>query len=452
MGKTIQLRGKAPLWSEQDGTASFRRYMNEIMATPRTTPEQAMTLAWQVANARAEQWRAILAEPGLLVAALPILRDKDDPTRARAVGLLAELDVLPSLERRARRAYIAGTPRARDTYARKVELVLELIAWTDPDGVLGDAIAKDLGRIARGEPPLELVPQAAARRVYAGGRSLGELAADVARKTAALRAAKNRATKANLRLVIAVAARMSRIGMALEDLVAEGNIGLMKAVNRFDPRKGVRFSTYAVWWIRHTIRRAICDQGRLVRLPVHVVEKLYQVFVTQGVLANRLGRHPDAEEVAAACKLPLEKVQWLLRTGFWTYSLDTPYYSEEDGTEDATRTLGCLVPDKGAPIDELIDESERTELARALVADLDRRRGGVVRARFGMGCPEQTLAEIGEDLGVSRERVRQIEHDALKALRRAARRRTTPDASQAAAVEGPADAPGSRLGRRPFGG
>lgn len=402
MGRPIQLRGKAPMWQLGDHTASLRRYLDEVVATPKTTPEIALELSRDVVAARDALWLAILEDARMFVACLPVLQHAPpgDHKRQRRVDAFAKEGLVASLAVRARQLVASGSARARDRYARAVKLALERdIAWTDPDSVLIGVILEQLGR---GELVAVPVRQAAVVR----------------ERAAALCKARNRATKASLRLVVAVATRTSRLGMGLEDIVAEGNLGLMKAVTRFDPRKGVKFSTYAIWWIRHAIRRAIADQGRLVRLPVHVIDVLYRVFVTQATLASRFGRPPEDAEVAAACGLTVERVQRLLRAGFWPLSLDTPLPGEDGESED--RPLMNIIPDERQGQDLDLEDRRRDELARALLREIDPRRAAIVRARVGMGCAEQTLQQIGAGLEISRERVRQIEAMAMGDLRKAA--------------------------------
>ena len=387
------------MWASGENSGAFRRYMDEVVAMPKPSAEGAMELAWALVRARDDLWRAILEDPALVLAAWPMIAcpPAANARRARITAELARMEVLEPLYRRALRSVHHPTARSAGAYRRRAELVLEAFAWTDADGLLSDAIAAELELARRGIRPAELQEPVRWPRL--------ELAATlVQQKCAALRAAKNRATKASLRLVVAVASRMSRVGgMRLEDMVSEGNIGLMKAVCRFDPRKGVRFSTYAVWWIRHSVRRAICDQGRLVRLPVHVSERLYKVFATQAALATKLGRPPENDEVAKACGMEVDRVAALLRASFWPLSLDAPYVCEEDGEE---RPIGNLIADRTETAEAQLETRRREDLARSLVRDLDPRRAAILRARFGMGSPEMTLQEIGRELDVSRERVR----------------------------------------------
>lgn len=226
--------------------------------------------------------------------------------------------------------------------------------------------------------------------------------------------AKNTLTLANLRLVASVARRYLGHGMPIEDLMQEGTIGLIRAVERFNYRKGYRFSTYAIWWIRRSISRAIADQARLIRLPVHVTDTLGRINKTRGTLRERLGRMPTRSELADALKMPEDKLTELLRGAIEPLSLEMPI-----GEEGESRLADLIpAPDVNNPATEATRGALRDELMEAL-DELTEREKDVIILRYGLdGDEPRTLEEVGRALEVTRERVRQIESSALTKLRK----------------------------------
>ncbi len=224
--------------------------------------------------------------------------------------------------------------------------------------------------------------------------------------------AKRELTEANLRLVVSIAKRYVRSGMPLLDLVQEGNLGLLRAVDRFQYRRGFKFSTYATWWIRQAITRAIADRGRTIRIPVHVVETLNRVARATRELTAILGREPTPEEIARRTRVPARRVRFVLETSPKTVSLETPVGEDTPLSE--------LLEDTSiaAPMDELETRDLAREVERAL-AELKPRERKILCLRFGIGGEDaRTLEEIGNRYGLTRERIRQIEQKALAKLRR----------------------------------
>jgi RNA polymerase sigma factor (sigma-70 family) len=314
------------------------------------------------------------------------------------------------------------------------EVYLDDLPWRDsPTG------AAALRLVALGEAPARAAMVLLANRLLGPGddvaamvRPVLQAALDVAAVERVLngwqvdtatitrgRHAKLALAEANLRLVISVAKRYARRGLDMADLVQEGNLGLLRAIDGFEPERGVRFSTYAVWWIRQAISRALADQGRLVRLPLHLQETQARIARTTRELRAALGREPNAAEVAAASGLPSERIEEIAAIWREPVSLDQPVGEEEDAS------LADMLPDQSeeTPEEEVAERQTSAEVREAL-RSLSERERMVLVLRFGlMDGRERTLAEVSKELGVTRERVRQIEGKALRKLRQPARRR-----------------------------
>ncbi|HEX2096377.1 MAG TPA: sigma-70 family RNA polymerase sigma factor [Solirubrobacterales bacterium] len=347
-----------------------------------------------------------LAEPEELQGLIALGRERGHLTFEEIASTLEEVEVTKE--------------QVASLHARLVEHGVEVLA---EDGV--SAYKEQRAESANGQPKkpeldLTVEPSLDSLRLYL--RSIGKVDLLTAEQEISLAkriergdmVAKRQMVEANLRLVVSIAKGYLGRGLSFLDLIQEGSLGLIRAVEKFDYRRGYKFSTYATWWIRQAVTRAIADKARTIRIPVHMVEKLNRVAHVERQLVQRLGREPEPAEIAAELRWPLNEVREILRVAQLPVSLEKPI-GDEDESE-----LGDFVADDAAaePFEEASEHLQREGVRRALEA-LPERERQVIQLRYGLsGMEPLTLEEVGQTFGVTRERIRQIENNTLKKLQR----------------------------------
>jgi RNA polymerase primary sigma factor len=311
------------------------------------------------------------------------------------------------------------TRGAQEKYDRAIVKAAEHLRVLDVDKRILDVVLAELKKIVRGLPGRVVEARVEfSTKSKAFKRYLREVAGSYNQA----HSAKNEFVKANLRLVVSIARRFNYGRMPLADLIQEGNIGLIKAVERFDYRRGYRFSTYASWWIRHAISRALADKGRAVRLPVHMIDAYHRVAKSKRELSGKLGRQPTSEELGAATGIAAAKIEKMR-----TFLLDQSFSLDKTISDEDGRKFIDFIQDPNAenhtPTDKLVDQAMTTEV-RAQLEHLKPIEADILRQRFGLDTDKElTLKEIGEKYNLSRERIRQLQEQALLKMRRALQRK-----------------------------
>ncbi|MDH4226670.1 MAG: RNA polymerase sigma factor RpoD [Deltaproteobacteria bacterium] len=416
--------GEAPEAKEEFETERVedpvRIYMREMGSVSLLKREEEVVLAKRIEEAREELKRLVLGSP---FASREVLRvaERIEQEKASLRKLLDEVEEGQFDEEYAEDVLEQVAKLKR----RKGESAYKLLKDMNLSGAL---LARIVRRITRLEDRIEtqerrrsgkraerskLRIKRVLRKIEMKREELKQLSRDVKINDYNMNEAKQRLIEANLRLVVSIAKRYVNLGLKFSDLIQEGNIGLMKAVDKFDYKKGYKFSTYATWWIRQAITRSIADHGRTIRIPVHMIETINRLLQTSRQLLKELGREPDPEEIAERMDIPIVKVRRILRLMKQTLSLETPIGDDEESS------LGDFIVDEKSPspAETAIEKdlSYQTDLA---LDTLTPREQKVLKMRFGIGeRQDYTLEEVGKVLGVTRERVRQIEAKAIRRLR-----------------------------------
>jgi RNA polymerase primary sigma factor len=378
------------------------------------TPEEEKAAATKIAMLRVGYWVAIFSYPPYtegLVSVLEAEMDEEDLPKEEIATIRKTSRALRDRETRAN----------KDAFSASVQALAEIVGYSDVDGIISDKIVEDLVALRRGSKRTRTLKVKPPRE---GSKPFADYVNRIRATERSLKRTKDAFVKCNLRLVVSIARRFNHGRMPLQDLIQEGNIGLMKAVDRFDHRKGFRFSTYGSWWIRHAISRAVADKGRQVRLPVHMIDAYHKVSRAKREFELKHGREATHEELAKQTGLPLAKIQKM--NGLLldqAISLDKPVGGGEDG--EGRRLVDFLEDDSGtSPGEQIATDAMNSEVKR-LISRLRPIEADILRKRFGLVDDEElTLKEIGSQYSLSRERIRQLQEQALGKIRRELKRRS----------------------------
>lgn len=383
----------------------FAAYMREVSRHRLLTPAQEKALGQQLVDLRKNYWRQVLSYPPFVRPALDLLAAEMADADGRADAFEALRRTSDGIRRSNRRA-------AQERHETALDRVALELALADAECLGADRIAADLELIASG------VRRGLSMRVRMprrGSQPFADYVGRVRRASAALRAKRNEFARANLRLVIRIAHRFKSSGLSLQDRVQEGNLGLMKAVERFDPTRGFRFSTYASWWIRHAVRRAVINRGRTIRLPAHLQALWAKLARSRQELRAELQREPTLLELAEAVDKPVDKVELVLDAmSLRPVSLDARMSDYDD------RSVGdLLAAEEERTPGEQIDFEQTNRRLRGTLLTLEPMERDILRQRFGLdGTQTRTLAEIGTQYDLSRERIRQLQQKAIDRVRK----------------------------------
>jgi RNA polymerase primary sigma factor len=403
-------RAAAP-HDEGTGESGFLApYFRDLSAVDVMTRDEELAAAIRIANLRRTYWRAILSYP-------PFVEGICDLAAELLSGDEGRAEVFAEMKKTSRNLRDRDLLVHQKAFEAARERMVELMAEADVDGVVGDRVLADLGQVEAGNHEGLTMKLKLPRK---GSLPFMQYVSTVRQQHQALWTAKMEFVKANLRLVVTIARRFTHGRMSLQDLIQEGNIGLMKAVDRFDHRRGFRFSTYGSWWIRHAISRSIADKGRAVRLPVHMIDAHNKVNRARREFEAIHGRRPTDAEVATLTGVSTERIQRMR----WSL-VESPVSLDQPVADDTGLTLLDAIEDTSeAPASEQIDHALLMDRLREVFDSLPTIEADILRKRMGLGDEEEmTLKEIGERYSLSRERIRQLQEQALGKLRNEFKRR-----------------------------
>jgi RNA polymerase primary sigma factor len=378
--------------------------MAELARHPTMTATEERAAAQRIRELRGHYWRALLSHPPYVEPIQKLVERLVDEEDLPGEELVAAVKAALNLRHR-------GTRKHQDAYEVEISTLAEAMVIADPDSLVADRIRADLDALERGRTEnlnLEV------RKPPKGSQRFASYVRRVRVAATAYQLAKHRFVRANLRLVVKMARRYNNGFLPLADLIQEGNVGLMKAVDRFDHERGFKFSTYATWWIRHNITRAIANTGRTVRVPAHVSTTHMNITKARRALERELGRPATTEELAKVTELSPEKIEHTRRA-----VLEQPVSTNAPLRGDSERSLQDLIPDQDATeYYERIEAGLEGDRLRDAIDLLPAMEADILRKRFGLdGYEEQTLAEIGECHSLSRERIRQLQNRAIERLK-----------------------------------
>ena len=395
-----------PKRTSSETNPAFSAYMRDVGRHPVMTKADETQLGADLIALRRHFYRQVLSYAPYTAAVAAILRESLD----KPEEFTGDFD---GLAKAARGVRDSNRRAPAEAFTAALDDISSKLGLADPECIGADRVFADLETLASSSGRNITLDVKPPRK---GSKPFSDYVGRVRRAAAALRQARKRFARANLRLVVRIASRFQQNLLPLHDRVQEGNLGLMKAIDRFDPTRGFRFSTYASWWIKHAIRRAAVNRGRTVRLPAHLQATAAKVNRARIGLRQELEREPTSAEIAAKVELPLDKVEITIDAmAQRQVSLDAPV----GGADDARTVLDTLVDDEQRPLEEMISSENDAAKLRGKLLSLASIEQDILRQRFGLdGATPRTLTEIGHQYDLSRERIRQLQQRALENLRR----------------------------------